>query len=77
MEQPGNNISIGGGASLARSFMELDLIDEYFLTVFPVLLGKGNRLLGDLSSNSSINLKLLNSKIYDSGTAFYHFKSLH
>lgn len=45
--QPGKDIWVCGGADVARQFMERDLIDEYYLTVLPVLLGAGIRLFGD------------------------------
>ena len=42
------NIWLVGGAALARSFLELGLVDEIRLTVAPVLLGDGLRLFGSL-----------------------------
>ena len=36
-----------GGISFAQSLVRLDLVDEYRLTVFPYLAGKGRSLLGD------------------------------
>ena len=38
--QPGGDISVGG-AGLARSFMQLGLIDEYWLYLHPIILGGG------------------------------------
>lgn len=42
--EEGKGIWVCGGASLAGQLMERNLIDEYHLTVMPVLLGKGIRL---------------------------------
>jgi dihydrofolate reductase len=44
---PGRDILLGPGAAIARTFMALDLIDEYRLVVQPVVLGKGKRLFSD------------------------------
>ena len=44
--QPGKDIWICGGAAVAGQFMERGLVDEYYLTVLPVLLGAGIRLFG-------------------------------
>lgn len=39
-EQPGGDLALGG-AGLAASFAALDLIDEYWVYVHPVLIGRG------------------------------------
>ena len=39
--QPGGDIWICGGASIVRQLMERDLIDWYWFTLVPVLLGDG------------------------------------
>jgi dihydrofolate reductase len=59
-EQPGGNILLNGSAQLMETLMEHDLVDEYRLMVFPVVLGSGKRLFGDTSK--AIALKLADSK---------------
>lgn len=42
--EPGRDVWLCGGAELARQAMEDGLVDEYHLTIMPVLLGDGVRL---------------------------------
>jgi dihydrofolate reductase len=43
-EQDGGDILVYGSASVVRTLMPLDLIDEYRLMVYPAVLGRGKRL---------------------------------
>ena len=38
---PGKDILLGGGPRLAQSFLEQDLADELFITMFPTIVGSG------------------------------------
>ncbi len=46
-QQPGKNIAVLGSGELVQTLIENDLVDEYFLTVYPVILGGGKRLFRD------------------------------
>jgi dihydrofolate reductase len=46
-QQPGGDILVAGSAQLVQTLMKHDLVDEYRLMIFPVLLGGGKRLFED------------------------------
>jgi dihydrofolate reductase len=64
-QQQGKNMIVVGGATVAQTFAKLGLIDEYQLTVHPVILGKGKLLLKDLEVRQK--LKPSAAKIFNSG----------
>jgi dihydrofolate reductase len=45
-ETPGNDILVVGSRRLVQFLMDVDLVDEYRLMVFPIVLGGGARLFG-------------------------------
>jgi dihydrofolate reductase len=64
-EQPGKDILIFGSADLVNTLMGHDLIDEYRLMVFPVVVGGGKRLFTEGSATKT--LKLLEANSFASG----------
>jgi dihydrofolate reductase len=61
------NIVVHGSAQLAQTLLELDLVDEVRLMVFPVVLGAGKRFFGETSDKKP--LRLSDSKIVGDGVA--------
>ncbi|HSD90081.1 MAG TPA: dihydrofolate reductase family protein [Kofleriaceae bacterium] len=45
-DRPGRDILVPGSSELVQTLIRHDLVDEYRLMFFPVLLGKGKRLFG-------------------------------
>lgn len=72
-QQPGKDLVIFGSPGLTHTFMGLDLIDEYRLTVNPVILGRGMPIFKDFKARS--DLKLLNTKTFGSGVVALHYET--
>ncbi|MFS0781819.1 dihydrofolate reductase family protein [Bacillus sp. 1P06AnD] len=70
--KPGKDIWLYGGSGLITSFIDLGLIDEFRLSVHPVILGEGIPLFSDI--NQRMNLKLVHTKSFSSGVVqlIYH-----
>jgi dihydrofolate reductase len=45
-EQPGRTVHTWGSTELLQTLLKHDLVDEYRLFIFPVVLGAGKRLFG-------------------------------
>ncbi|MBO5144465.1 MAG: dihydrofolate reductase [Lachnospiraceae bacterium] len=65
-EKSGKDIWICGGANLIQQLLNEDLIDYYYITVIPTLLGTGIRLFENV--NQEIRLRLLNTQSYNGMT---------
>jgi dihydrofolate reductase len=63
--QPGKDLWMIGSPSVSRRFIELDLIDDYWLNVNPVILGSGLSMFGD--SKDRLGLKLIASQTFAGG----------
>jgi dihydrofolate reductase len=55
-QRNGGDILVNGSARLVQSLMEHDLIDEYRLMVFPIVLGGGKRLFADGGKPTTLRL---------------------
>jgi len=64
-QQPGQDILICGSADLVHTLMQHDLIDEFRLMLFPVILGSGKRLFRE--GIASTALRLVETKTFSSG----------
>lgn len=70
-KQPGGDILIAGSMTLIRTLMEHDLVDEYRLLVYPIVLGKGKRLFSD---GVAASLQLTESKPMGSGVVLLRYQ---
>jgi dihydrofolate reductase len=65
-QEPGKNILVGG-VDIPSQLIELGLVDEYRFVVGPIVAGEGRRLLEGVSLRERLQLKLVESKIFESG----------
>ena len=68
----GNDIVVFGSPGLSHFLMAEDLIDEYWLFVNPVLLGKGTPLFKSVPK--PVNLVLLESAFFTTGVIGLHYE---
>jgi dihydrofolate reductase len=66
-QQPGKDIMVMGSSVLAQSLIDEDLVDEYRLTIHPVVLGAGKRLFRD--GTRMRGLRLVSAAVTTSGLA--------
>ena len=57
-----------GGVDIPSQLIELGLVDEYRFVVGPIVAGEGRRLLEGVSLPERLQLKLVESKIFNSGS---------
>jgi dihydrofolate reductase len=65
-------ILVAGSATLVRSLIENDLVDELRLMVFPVLIGGGLRPFPD--SRQKKPLELVETRKFGTGVAVHHYR---
>jgi dihydrofolate reductase len=70
--QDGKNILIFGSPRASHSLLGLGLIDEFWVFVNPVLLGKGMPLFKNVVETT--NLKLVESKTFSCGVMALHYE---
>ena len=55
-EQGDEDLAVLGSGELVRSLMRHDLVDEYLLSIHPLVLGSGRRLFPDHASKAALRL---------------------
>lgn len=71
---PGKDMIIFGSSDLAVTLTKLGLIDEFRIMVNPVVLGNGKSLFKGI--NTRLNLKLLKTKTFSSGSVLLYYQPL-
>jgi dihydrofolate reductase len=71
-EQSGAEIQVTGSGELIQTLLEHDLVDEYRLWVFPVVVGDGKRLFARGTIPAA--LKLVDTKTSSSGVAIHTYE---
>lgn len=68
----GSDIQVWGSSNLVQTLMKHDLVDEFWLKIFPITLGTGKRLFAEGTIPAAF--KLVSSKVTPSGVIFANFK---
>jgi dihydrofolate reductase len=68
---PGRELQVHGSCELARSLHDLGLVDEYRLWLFPVVVGKGQRLFEDGSTPTAF--ELIDTRTTSTGVSVHSF----
>lgn len=63
LKEDGKDIWICGGANIAQQLIDKDMIDRYYISVIPTIMGKGKRLFG--ITDLVIKLKLIKTQSYN------------
>ncbi len=71
--QDGKSIS-AGSLNIALQLLKLDLIDEFWIAVHPIIAEKGPRLFDGMDVIKK--LKLIDSKTLSSGVVFHHYQNI-
>lgn len=69
--QPGKDIYVDGSSVLVHTLAQNDLVDEYSLLVFPVVLGNGKRVFPD---GFYAGLKLIEIRSFPSGVVLMRYQ---
>ena len=64
-QQTGEDILVFGSGALVNTLLEHDLVDEYRIMIFPVVVGGGKRLFGEALDKTV--LKLTDTRTFASG----------
>ncbi|MEP1931452.1 MAG: dihydrofolate reductase family protein [Roseibium sp.] len=70
--EDGPRLQVHGSTDLIQTLIAHDLVDEFRLLTFPVVLGTGHRLFGTMAF--PLNLKLEKSQTSDNGVVLSHYK---
>ncbi len=70
--RPGREIQVHGSSTLAQTLIKNDLIDEYRLWFYPVVLGSGKRLFGTGSVPTA--LRLVDTKTTSTGVVIHTYQ---
>lgn len=70
-QHAGGPILVGGSRTLVQTLMEHELVDEWRLMIFPVVLGSGRRLFPE--SRSKTVLRLVDTKAFASGVVVHTY----
>ena len=69
--RPGKSIIVDGSSQLCHTLLEHDLVDDLYLTTYPLTLGTGKRLFPS-TGDAAAKYALVSSKAYPTGVLGLH-----
>ena len=70
-QSQGKHIFCDGGAEIVKELLSYKLIDEFFISIIPILIGNGKKLFKEIEQIQE--LKLINAQSYPSGLVQLHY----
>ncbi len=70
----GKNIYCDGGAEIVNELLKNDLIDEFIISIIPILVGNGTKLFKD--GRPEIKIELISTKYFEKGLTQLHYKRI-
>lgn len=67
------DILLDGSSVLVHTLVENDLVDEFSLHVYPLVLGSGKRLFPE---GKRVNLELIESQALPTGVLFQRYRTI-
>lgn len=68
----GKNIYCDGGAEIIKELLQHDLIDEFIISIIPILVGNGTKLFAD--NRPEQQLEFVNAKSFETGLVQLHYR---
>ena len=72
--QAGKHIYCDGGSEIVNELLKEDLIDEFIISIIPILVGNGTKLFKD--GRPEQKLELVSVKSFEKGLAQLHYKRI-
>lgn len=72
-KQPGKDMIIWGGVTLASAFLEKKLFDEYRISIAPIVIGKGISISKEITRG--LRLKLLHTRVFSNGVVTMTYRN--
>ncbi|MFY8138719.1 MAG: dihydrofolate reductase family protein [Flavobacteriales bacterium] len=73
--EKGKTIYCDGGAEIVHELLKENLIDEFIISIIPILVGNGTQLFKDQRPEQA--LELIGVKTFDTGLTQLHYKRTH
>jgi dihydrofolate reductase len=71
-DSDGGPILVAGSRTLVHTLMEHDLVDEWRIMIFPVVLGSGKRLFAETPDKTT--LALADTQVFDTGVVVHTYQ---